>query len=76
MRTYIADRYSAIQQQEIRDIMEAATQNEKRLNEPEQQKREVPKKVSESIDATPDKESFYSLPKWNTAVMFPNSLTG
>ena len=33
---YIADRYSPIQQQEIRDIMEAAIQNEKRLNSPEQ----------------------------------------
>ena len=53
---YIADRYSAIQQQEIRDIMEAAIQNEKRLNEPEQQKSEVTGEVPESIDAIPDKE--------------------
>ena len=42
---FIADRYSVIQQQEIRDIMEAAIRNEKRLQEQEQQAEKEPEPI-------------------------------
>ena len=51
---FIADRYSVIQQQEIRNIMEAAIRNEKRLKEQEQQTEKKPEPVPDEQAETAD----------------------
>ncbi|MBR1833429.1 MAG: hypothetical protein IJ784_13560, partial [Ruminiclostridium sp.] len=52
---FIADRYSVIQQQEIRDIMEAAIRNEKRLQQQEQQTVPV-EKTEKEPETVPDEQ--------------------
>ncbi len=52
---FIANRYSVIQQQEIRDIMEAAIRNEKRLQQQEQQSVTV-EQAEKKPETVPDEQ--------------------